>query len=647
MVEPEKKIRKPKKADDEEIYWFGDASLKKRKRRNYGVCISKSKGGCKINPKCEATSSDECEDYESIQPFIPPIDINYNLNLQIAETLAYGLSGNDNMLLVGPPGCLSGKTKVRLRRGKRNTGRDYTIEEAYKKFHYMQTGKRPWEKGYKTKIQSLLEDGTINYLPIEDIIYQGIKETYLIKMKSGKTIKATADHRFKVSFHPKRDIEGFVRLEQLSPGDEILCHNRTSVSSGRSNKYHGRATISCKYHPHGRIKYTLGYKYKEVYASIAIAEAAMNGISIQEFISIIKTEKHRASTLKYIPNGFVVHHKDTNVLNNDITNLQIITKRKHDIISGKILKRNFSVQLPRAECIVSIKEYGEEPVYDISMQGPPNFVADGFIVHNCGKSSLVMTIAAITDWELVRFSCSEETRQSQVIGQWIVVGDKMKWVDGYVTDALRNGKILLEDEADFMRPELRGALHPMLENNGTITLQNYHPQSGEPFLEVLDRHPNFRWISTANTTGLGDDSFLYHGTQFMNAAARDRYNVIIPMMYLSIEEETEIITKKTPLCPDGTLGIDENVARKMAQTAHGIRQLFDQQKVQYTFSMRRLLAWARYHAFYCRRNPAEAVKLSLLSFARDDDVAKLIEIIRLHMGSDFTSGLETITRGSV
>lgn len=369
MVEPEKKVRKPKKADDEEIYWFGDASLKKRKRRNYGVCISKSRGGCKINPKCEATSSDECEDYESIQPFIPPIDIHYNLNLQIAETLAYGLSGNDNMLLVGPPGC--------------------------------------------------------------------------------------------------------------------------------------------------------------------------------------------------------------------------------------------------------------------------------------GKSSLVMTIAAITDWELVRFSCSEETRQSQVIGQWIVVGDKMKWVDGYVTDALRNGKILLEDEADFMRPELRGALHPMLESNGTITLQNYHPQSGEPFLEVLDRHPNFRWISTANTTGLGDDSFLYHGTQFMNAAARDRYNVIIPMAYLSVEEETEIVVKKTPLRPDGTLGIDENIARKMAQTAQGIRQLFDQQKVQYTFSMRRLLAWAKYHAFYSSRNPAEAVKLSILSFARDDDAAKLIEIIRLHMGSDFTSGLETITRGSV
>jgi len=241
-------------------------------------------------------------------------------------------------------------------------------------------------------------------------------------------------------------------------------------------------------------------------------------------------------------------------------------------------------------------------------------------------------MAAITDWEVVRFSCSEEMRQSQVIGQWIVVGDKMRWVDGYVTDALRNGKILLEDEADFMRPELRGALHPLLEKDGIITLQGYHPESGEPFLEVVPRHENFRWVSTANTTGLGDDSFMYHGTQFMNAAARDRYAIIIPMDYLSIEEEKEILVNKTR--------VDPTTAENMSKTAHAVREIFHQTKVQYQFSMRRLLAWADFHNFYKDRKPSEAVKLAILSFARDDDYGQLMELIRLNMGHEFTEGLE-------
>ena len=251
----------------------------------------------------------------------------------------------------------------------------------------------------------------------------------------------------------------------------------------------------------------------------------------------------------------------------------------------------------------------------------------------CGKSSLVMMIAAITDWEVIRFSCSEETRQHQLIGQWVVAGNQMVWIDGYATDALRNGKILLEDEADFMRPELRGALHPILERDGTIPLQRCHPDTGETFMEVVPRHPNFRWVSTANTIGLGDDTFQYHGTQFMNAAARDRYAIIMEMNYMAPEDEAEIIVRKT--------GVSEDVAMSMANAAAGVREMKENKEIDYIFGLRRLLSWGKYHHFFEDSGDFhKAVKLSLLNFATPRDKEKIIKVIRAVNHHEWVKELE-------
>lgn len=41
-----------------------------------------------------------------------------------------------------------------------------------------------------------------------------------------------------------------------------------------------------------------------------------------------------------IPNGHVIHHKDENKKNNDISNLECITKREHDLHHGDHLLKN-------------------------------------------------------------------------------------------------------------------------------------------------------------------------------------------------------------------------------------------------------------------------------------------------------------------
>jgi len=275
----------------------------------------------------------------------------------------------------------------------------------------------------------------------------------------------------------------------------------------------------------------------------------------------------------------------------------------------------FSVDMAVAETIAFALANDD----NILLVGPPG----------CGKTSIIEIICALSQREVISFSASEETRYSQLIGQWTAIGDKMIFIDGYVTDAMRNGKVLIENESDFMRPELRGALHGILDSKGSITLQSYHPKTGKPFLEVIPRHRNFRWVSTANTTGLGDDQFKFHGVQLQNAAARDRYKVIVNVDYRNEKEEAEILVNRT--------GIDEDTARKMSAVAWGIRQLVrsGRGEVSFEFTMRRLLAWAAYHQR--KENKVEALKLAVLNFAQDDPVERntILNIVRTQFGAEY------------
>lgn len=251
----------------------------------------------------------------------------------------------------------------------------------------------------------------------------------------------------------------------------------------------------------------------------------------------------------------------------------------------------------------------------------------------CGKTTLVKVLCAVSQREIIDFSAHEEGTYAQLIGQWNLIGEEMVWGDGYVTDALRNGRVLLENESDFMRPELRGTLHGVLDKGGDITIPQINPQTNKVELVVIPRHENFRWISTANTTGLGDDQFKWHGTQLQNAAARDRYSVIVKMDYLKTEKEVPVLVKRT--------GIDEDTAEKMSEVAWGIRNLVREgaEDLTYDFTMRRLLAWADYHQR--KENKQEALRLAILNFAKEDpvEINSILVIVRSKFGESFIEGM--------
>lgn len=96
-----------------------------------------------------------------------------------------------------------------------------------------------------------------------------------------------------------------------------------------------------------------------------------------------------------------IHHIDENINNNDKSNLVLISKKEHAKLHGKKGKsKHFGNRHVVEDIITEISYFGKEMTYDISMQSPNNnFVANKFIVHNSGKTTMAHDlILNILDW---------------------------------------------------------------------------------------------------------------------------------------------------------------------------------------------------------------------------------------------------------
>ena len=96
--------------------------------------------------------------------------------------------------------------------------------------------------------------------------------------------------------------------------------------------------------------------------------------------------------------------------------------------------------------------------------------------------------------------------------------------------------VLIFDEYDAGRPDVMFVIQRILEENGKLTLLDQNC--------VITPHAQFRLFATANTVGLGDTTGLYHGTQPINQAQMDRWNIVATLNYLSRRAEMEILTKR-------------------------------------------------------------------------------------------------------
>jgi cobaltochelatase CobS len=205
--------------------------------------------------------------------------------------------------------------------------------------------------------------------------------------------------------------------------------------------------------------------------------------------------------------------------------------------------------------------------------------------HGTGKSTHIEQVAARLNWPCLRINLDSHVSRIDLIGKDAIVLRDGKQVtefrEGILPWALQRACVLVFDEYDAGRPDVMFVIQRVLEVEGKLTLLD---QS-----RVIHPHPAFRLFATANTVGLGDTTGLYHGTQQINQAQMDRWNIVATLNYLEHDTEAQIVLAKLPAydTQDGRARVSA-----MVMLADLTRNGFINGDLSTVMSPRTVLTWA-------------------------------------------------------
>jgi len=290
----------------------------------------------------------------------------------------------------------------------------------------------------------------------------------------------------------------------------------------------------------------------------------------------------------------------SNVFTN-VTNEYILEKFCKDFkkqvkeIEEKIKKDKFTLaDLEIIESIPILKNLGIEPDYfepnkeylrliSFCVANSMNLFSWG--VPGSGKTSTIEYYLNKNSIPYIRLNGDGDYTKEDFLGDTVLKSYRnqdgtfiqvTEYIDGFLTVAMRSGKILLLDEVDLIPPQALANLQAVLEGKplcNTRKNENIYPAKG------------FAVFATANTVGFGDETGLYQGTNTLNNAFMDRFKYVWRSYYPSPEVETRIIAKKT--------GIIITVAERIVKLATTLRKAIEEGKLLATFSIRRTEALAQ------------------------------------------------------
>ena len=179
-------------------------------------------------------------------------------------------------------------------------------------------------------------------------------------------------------------------------------------------------------------------------------------------------------------------------------------------------------------------------------------------LHGTGKSTHIEQVAARLNWPCVRVNLDGHISRLDLVGKDSIVLQEGKQVtqfqEGILPWALQRPVAMVFDEYDAGRPDVMFVIQRVLEREGSFTLLDQK--------RVIQPHPCFRLFATMNTLGQGNLNGLYHGTQQLNHAQLDRWNLVTSLNYLPPAEEAAIVLARVPelATTDGRRKVDAMVA---------------------------------------------------------------------------------------
>jgi cobaltochelatase CobS len=269
-------------------------------------------------------------------------------------------------------------------------------------------------------------------------------------------------------------------------------------------------------------------------------------------------------------------------------------------------------------------------------------------LHGTGKSTHIEQVAARLNWPCVRVNLDGHISRLDLVGRDAVVlkraprvafrrpaprGGRPSWErpgdghgqqvtefqEGIVPWALQRPVALVFDEYDAGRPDVMFVIQRILEREGKFTLTDQN--------RVISPHPCFRLFATANTVGLGNLNGLYHGSQKLNHAQIDRWNIVATLNYLPADEEIAIVLARVP-------GKKRELVRAMVAVAELTRKGFAAGDVSTLMSPRTVITWAENCEIF--RDVDVAFRLSFLNKCDEAERPVVAEYFQRCFGADLT-----------
>jgi hypothetical protein len=290
-----------------------------------------------------------------------------------------GLRMHEFTIFCGATGCLAGNSIIPINRN--GVGKKITIQHLYESYQGFHSGKN-FDKQTPTFVRSF-NGINIQLHKIKDVFISGIKKTWRLNTDQTAGLRLTECHRVLTR-------RGWVPAIQLVEGDYIASDSGKSRSTGRQRKkLWDTYYTGVNHHPFA----TYANQERRIVIHRAIYEAHDNGLSLDEFLDICRNDPVKAKKLKFInPKVYHVHHKDHNHYNNEISNLEILSVDDHLKHHGN--ENNFNQGQIRWVKFLGLDLPGMEAVYDIECEDPHhNFIANGLVVHNSGKTQFLANLA--------------------------------------------------------------------------------------------------------------------------------------------------------------------------------------------------------------------------------------------------------------
>lgn len=297
----------------------------------------------------------------------------------------FDISRERHVIVDAVAGCLAGDTIIGINRGGKST--QISISDLVLMFNGGSRSNRRWDPLICTMVRYRDDDGYVRLGTLDSAYLSGHKRVFELTVETGEKIKATADHQFLSE-------NGWVTLGDLRIGTHVYIDGGVSKSNIKSPKrLYKTITSGMESHPYAAKRGVRDSWNPKGHVGVPVhrltMEASLNGLSYGEFLQTVR--KHEIDGLIFIdPAIHTVHHVDENPLNNHLGNLVLMLTTEHN---RQHAQENWWMHVTartKLSRVVSIIETPSADTYDLGMANEPhNFLANGFVVHNSGKTTTI------------------------------------------------------------------------------------------------------------------------------------------------------------------------------------------------------------------------------------------------------------------